>query len=114
MSYSNGLLPSETKTGGGQRGLRSLPGVGFKLTDNGNFDIDGKRLTDLGEPTEDGDATTKKYVNENKPNKNIVILRDGSQNMTGNLDLNDKKIVNVADSTDDGDAVNKKQLKAYT
>ena len=114
MSYSNGLLPSETKTGGGQRGLRSLPGVGFKLTDNGNFDIDGKRLTDLGEPTEDGDATTKKYVNENKPNKNIVILRDGSQNMTGNLDLNDKNIVNVADYTDDGDAVNKKQLKAYT
>ena len=91
MSYSNGLLPSETTTGGGQRGLRGLPGVGFKLTDDGNFDTDGKRLTNLGEPTEDEDATTNRYVDQNKSNKSDVILRDGSQNMTGNLDLNDKK-----------------------
>ena len=37
-----------------------LPGVGFKLTDDGNYDIDGKLLTNVGEPTGDGDATTKK------------------------------------------------------
>ena len=94
--------------------LASLPGVGFKLTDDGNYDIDGKRLTNVGEPTGDGDATTKKYVDQNKLNKSDVILRDGSQNTTGNLDLNGKRIVNLADSTDHGDAVNKKQLKAYT
>ena len=63
---------------------------------------------------DDGDAATKNYVDKNKSNKNDVILRDGSQNMTGNLDLKDKNIVKLADSTDDGDAVNKKQLKAYT
>ena len=106
MSYSNGLLNSE-----GQRGL---PGVGFKLTDDGNFDIDQKRLTNVKEPTEDGDATAKKYVDQNKSNKNDVVLRDGSQNMTGNLDLNDNRITGVADSIDDDDAVNKKQLKSYT
>ena len=113
MGYSIGQLESEVKGGRGEKGDPGLPGIGFKLTDDGNFDIDEKRLTDLGDPIDDGDATTKKYVDENKSNKNDVILRDGSQNMTGNLDLNDKKIVKLADSSDDGDAVNKKQLKAY-
>ena len=91
MGYSNGQLESEVNGGRGEKGDPSLPGIGFKLTDDGNFDIDEKRLTDLGDPIDDGDATTKKYVDENKSNKNEVILRDGSQNMTGNLDLNDKK-----------------------
>ena len=114
MGYSNGQLESEVNGGRGEKGDPGLPGIGLKLTDGGNFDIDEKRLTDLGDPIDDGDATTKKYVDQNKSNKNDVILRDGSQNMTGNLDLNDKKIVKLADSTDDGDAVNQKQLKAYT
>ena len=59
MSYSNGLLPSATTTNKGQRGP---PGVGFQLTDDGNFDIDGKRLTDLADPVNNKDATTKAYV----------------------------------------------------
>lgn len=75
--------------------------------------MDEKRLTDVGDPIDDGDATTKKYVDE-KLNTNDVILRDGSKTMTGNLDLNNNKIVNLADSTDDNDAVNLSQLKNYT
>ena len=59
MSYSNGLLPSATTTNKGQRGP---PGVGFQLTDDGNFDIDGKRLTDVADPVNNKDATTKAYV----------------------------------------------------
>ena len=58
MSYSNGLLPSSTTTSP-QRGL---PGVGFNLTDDGNYDIDGKRLTNVAEPVDGKDATTKAYV----------------------------------------------------
>ena len=47
MSYSIGLLPStSSSTMSPQRGL---PGVGFKLTDDGNCDIDGKRLTNLAD-----------------------------------------------------------------
>ena len=62
MGYSNGLLESEVKGGSGERGEQGLPGIGFKLTDDGNFDIDGKRLTDVSQPVDSRDATTKAYV----------------------------------------------------
>ena len=62
MGYSNGLLESEVKGGSGERGEQGLPGIGFKLTDDGNFDIDGKRLTDVSQQVNGGDATTKAYV----------------------------------------------------
>ena len=62
MGYSNGLLESDEKGGSRERGEQGLPGIGFKLTDDGNFDIDGKRLTDVSQPVYSGDATTKAYV----------------------------------------------------
>ena len=62
MGYSNGLLESDVKGGSGERGEQGLPGIGFKLTDDGNFDIDGKRLTDVSLPVDGRDATTKAYV----------------------------------------------------
>lgn len=54
MSYSNGKLPTQT-TNNTQRGL---PGVGFSLTDDGNHDIQGKKLTNVGTPEADNDAST--------------------------------------------------------
>ena len=46
-------------------GRKGLPGVGFKLLDNeGNFDIDSKRLANVAQPVSDNDAATKVYVNE--------------------------------------------------
>ena len=62
MGYSNGILESDEKGGSGERGEQGLPGIGFKLTDDGNFDIDGKRLTDVSLPVNGRDATTKAYV----------------------------------------------------
>ena len=59
MSYSNGLLHSSLSIKTPQRGL---PGVGFELTDDGNYDIDGKRLTNVAEPVDGKDASTKAYV----------------------------------------------------
>ena len=62
MSYSNGLLPStSSSTIIPQRGL---PGVGFKLTDDGNYDIDGKRLTNVAESIDDSDAVSLKVLKE--------------------------------------------------
>ena len=112
MSYSNGLLPSESSsTTSPQRGPPGQPGFGFKLTGDSNYDIDGKRLTNVSQPIDARDVATKAYIDGNKLDD---ILRDGSQNMTGNLDMNNNKLKNLADSTDDNDAVNLKVLKNYT
>ena len=64
MSYSNGLLHSSLSIKTPQRGL---PGVGFELTDDGNYDIDGKRLTNVAEPVDGKDATTKDFVEKEIP-----------------------------------------------
>ena len=77
MGYSNGILESDVKGEGGVRGEQGLPGIGFKLTDDGDFDIDSKRLTDVGKPTENSDATTKAYVDDaiGKHTGNLYHLR---------------------------------------
>ena len=62
MGYSNGQLETSSGIGRGERGEPGLPGIGFNLTDDGNFDLDSKRLTDVADPVDDGDAATKKYV----------------------------------------------------
>ena len=64
MGYSNGQLETSSGTGRGERGDPGLPGIGFNLTDDGNFDLDSKRLTDVADPVDDGDAATKKYVDD--------------------------------------------------
>ena len=109
MSYSNGLLSSPTTSS--THGTPGPPGIGFKLTGDGNYDIDGKRLTNVSQPIDARDVATKAYIDVNKLD---VILRDGSQNMTGNLDMNNNKLTSLADSTDDNDAVSLKVLKNYT
>ena len=47
------------------KGIQGAPGVGFSLTTNGNYDINGKRLTNVGAPNSNTDAATKKYVDDN-------------------------------------------------
>ena len=64
MGYSNGQLETSSGTGRGEKGDPGLSGIGFNLTDDGNFDLDSKRLTDLADPVDDGDAATKKYVDD--------------------------------------------------
>jgi hypothetical protein len=38
------------------------PGIGFKLTHDNNYGKNNKRLTNVGEPIEEKDACTKKYI----------------------------------------------------
>ena len=64
MGYSNGQLEISSGTGRGERGEPGLPGIGFNLTDDGNFDLDSKRLTDVADPVHLQDAATKKYVDD--------------------------------------------------
>ena len=46
------------------KGIQGAPGVGFNLTADGNFDMVSKKLTNVGAPTSNADAATKKYVHE--------------------------------------------------
>ena len=48
----------------GQAGRDGIDGIGFKLTGDGNYDIDGKRLTNLAESVDDNDAVTLKVLKE--------------------------------------------------
>ena len=62
MSYSNGLLSSPTTSS--TYGPPGPPGIGFKLTSDGNYDIDGKRLTNVADSTDDNDAVSLKVLKE--------------------------------------------------
>ena len=137
MGFSNGQLETLLTTGKGEKGDPGLPGIGFNLTDDGNFDIQDKRLTEVADPINNGDVATKKYVddisgsggtkiyvdNENakqdiainsKAEKTDVILRDGTQSMSDNLNLNNHNIINLKDASNDNEAVNLSQLKSHT
>ena len=83
MSYSNGLLPyTSTSTNEPQQGL---PGIGFKLTDDGNFDINGKLLTNVGYPSNNNDATNKNYVDTQNARQNIAIVDKASKSYVNTL-----------------------------
>ena len=144
MGYSNGQVQTQSEGGKGQKGDPGLPGIGFNLTDDGNFDLDGKRLTDVADPVDNGDAVTKGYVDtknsqqniainsraekayvdsenstqdiaiNSRADKNKVLLLDGSQSMNANLNMDNQKITNIANATDNDDAVNFSQLKSHT
>ena len=43
MSYTNGLLSDKSYQTANQHGERGLPGVGFKLTDSGDYNMQNKK-----------------------------------------------------------------------
>lgn len=51
------------------------PGNGFKRTENGDFDIEGKRLRNIKSPTTPDEAVNKAYIDDKLENKE-KILRD--------------------------------------
>ena len=85
---------SESTSQGGKDGKDGLPGVGFKLTSAGNFDLQRKRLTNVAEGTENSDAVTKHQVDTLKIQLKADSLQvDGSSHMTGDLDLRGNKLI---------------------
>ena len=75
LKFSTEREPPGPRGQKGLKGPKGQPGVGYKLTPDGNYDIDGKRLTNVGEPTGDNDATTKAYFeseNSKKADKTYV------------------------------------------
>jgi len=69
-----------------------IQGGGLKLDSNNNYDIQQRRLTNVGEGVNDSDAITKHQMEANiqaglqiKPIRTNVILVEGSTHMTGDL-----------------------------
>ena len=91
MSYSNGKLPEDTFSHEKVIEIvKGLPGVGFKLTDAGDYDIQNKKLRNVASPETNNDVTTKSYVD------NKALLVDGSNKMLGALNMDNRRIENVA------------------
>ena len=44
------------------KGIQGAPGVGFSLTTDGNYDMNKKRLTNIGAPNSNTDAATKNML----------------------------------------------------
>ncbi|CAG9769948.1 unnamed protein product [Ceutorhynchus assimilis] len=45
--------------------LRGAQGNGFKLTSDGHYDIEGKRLSNVAKPILDNDVSTQEFVLDN-------------------------------------------------
>ena len=62
MSYSNGLLPDQSYQTANKYRQRGLPGVGFKLTVTGDYDVQNKKLTNVKSGTDSNDAVNKSQL----------------------------------------------------
>jgi hypothetical protein len=82
------------------RDVKGPKGEGFNVTADGHYDMQEKRLTNLGVSVESRDAVTKEYVDS----KVITLETDG-------FNLRQKRMRNLDDAKDEGDAVNLKTLK---
>ena len=72
MSFYNGILNHDDIHGSGQigqRGQRGLPGVGFKVDADGNYDIENKKLTNVQNGDMDHDVMVKSQIEGYVSNK---------------------------------------------
>ena len=62
MSYTNGILNHDDSQGLGKIGSRGLPGIGFKLDANNDYDMQNKKLVNVKQGTNNNDVVTKQYL----------------------------------------------------
>ena len=74
------------------KGIQGAPGVGFSLTADGNYDMNKKRLTNVGAPSANTDAATKKYVDDNSSGS----PKTSRLTVNSNIDMKDQyRILNL-------------------
>ena len=82
------------------KGIQGAPGVGFSLTADGNYDINKKKLTNVGAPSDNTDAATKKYVDDNSSGSPST----SRLTVDSNIDMKDryriKNLITPQDSKD--------------
>ena len=82
------------------RGLRGSPGVGFSLTRDGNYDMNNKKLKNVGEGVESSDAVTKHQLEvsmNTKANKTSLTryVKRNSPEVAADLDMKGFAIKNL-------------------
>ena len=88
MRYSNALLSeSRSYQTMGEQGPQGLPGVGFKFTPSGDYDMQNKKLVNVHNPVNLKDALNWGTA------KTHFLKLDGSTHMTGDLDLRGNKLI---------------------
>ena len=79
------------------KGVQGAPGVGFNLTSDGNYDMVGKKLKNVGNPASNTDAATKKYVDENSGGgKRSLLIVDSDIDMNDSFRILNLKTPSVA------------------
>ena len=91
------------------RGLRESPGVGFSLTRDGNYDMNNKKLKNVGEGVESSDAVTKHQLEvslNTKPDKASLnnYVKKNSSELGGDLDMKGHSIKNLKVTSLGGDS----------
>ena len=84
MSYSNGLLSDQSYQTAKKYVQRGLPGVGFKFTDTGDYDMQNKKLTNAKSGMDSNDAVNKSQLDA------TTYLLHGSR--AGDV-VNDKAVI---------------------
>ena len=88
------------------KGVQGAPGVGFNLTADGNYDMVGKKLTNVGAPTSDTDSATKKYVDTHSGGGKTSLFTVDS-----NIDMKSQfSITKLKTPSNNDDAANKKYV----
>ena len=82
------------------RGLRGSPGVGFSLTRDGNYDMNNKKLKNVGEGVESSDAVTKHQLEvsmNSKADKASLnnYVKKNSPEVDADLDMKGHSIKNL-------------------
>ena len=90
MGFWNGQNTSSQSVGG--KGPRGPAGAGFKLTSDGNFNLESKELTNVADATGGNEAVTKSQL-DGKPDLTAVLLLNGQNHMTGDLELQGNKLL---------------------
>lgn len=89
--------------------LRSMPGIGYKLTPSGDYNIQGKRRMYLSEPIDKVDAVAMQYADD-KIHKTVEVLRSipgigYKLTPSGDYNIQEKRIINLSEPIDKADAV---------
>ena len=82
------------------KGIQGAPGVGFNLTSSGDYDMINKKLRNVGAPSENTDAATKKYVDDNSSGS----PKTSQLTVDSNINMNDRyRITNLITPQDSKD-----------